>query len=76
MKLYTLTEVSEILDVSEPTVKALIERGQLSASNVGLGSHKVYRVEPNDLTEFIQNRKIKQVQSAPVINKQKHIFAR
>jgi excisionase family DNA binding protein len=47
--LLTEEEAAAIAKVSKWTVRRLIERGVLKASNFGTDKHKVYRIHPDDL---------------------------
>jgi hypothetical protein len=51
------SEVARILRVSERTVKAYIERGELAASSITLGNGvKVYRITTASLEAFLNGR--------------------
>lgn len=49
LELLTEIEAASIAKVSKWTIRRLIERGTLKASNFGTDKHKVYRVHPEDL---------------------------
>ncbi len=52
-KFYTVEEVAKLLRVSIPTVRQLIENGELKATRVG----RQYRISEDDLNEFINRGK-------------------
>jgi PAS domain S-box-containing protein/excisionase family DNA binding protein len=52
---YTVTDVAELLQVTEETVRRWIRRMELPAMNLG-GPRAGYRVYPSDLERFIQER--------------------
>jgi excisionase family DNA binding protein len=58
--LLTIEEAAAYLRVDPKTVYRLINANELKAVLVG----RVYRIDPSDLQEFVNNSKIK-VQSAP-----------
>lgn len=49
MRFYTVEEVAQILRVSEPTVRKLIESGELQATRVG----RQYRISQEALDDYI-----------------------
>ncbi len=52
-RFYTTTEVAHILRISEPTVRKLIEQGDLSALRVGL--RRQYRISQESLDRYLQS---------------------
>jgi len=52
LKLYSLDELSKILEVSKVTLRGYIEQGRLKAVKVG----RSYRVTEEDLREFLLRR--------------------
>ena len=60
MKLLTVKQVAEILEVSVSTVKRFIHTGQLATTNVGVNlevKHAQKRINEADLREFIAQRR-------------------
>lgn len=49
MSLLTEAEAAAIAQVHPRTIRRLIERGHLPASNFGLGAKKLYRIKAEDL---------------------------
>lgn len=49
MNLLTENEAAAIAKVHPRTIRRLIERGKLPASNFGMGSKKIYRINADDL---------------------------
>lgn len=56
MKIYTTFEISEILKVSEGTVRDWIRKGKLGATK--LGGTKTVRISEEDLTKFYNDNKV------------------
>lgn len=54
----TVTDVAELLQVTEETVRRWIRRSELPALNLG-GPRAGYRVYPSDLERFIGDRLIR-----------------
>lgn len=52
LKLYTLDELSKILEVNKVTLRGYIEQGRLKAVKIG----RSYRVTEEDLREFLLMR--------------------
>jgi len=55
-KLLTVTEVAYVLAISRSLVYELVDRGELPY--VPCGKSKAYRFDPDDITAFIQRRKV------------------
>lgn len=53
-RLFSLEEVAERLGVSERTVRRWIKAGDLPAYKPG----REYRIKPDDLDEFLEERKV------------------
>ena len=53
-KLYTVAEISELLTVSDRTVRNFIESGDLTAYRFG----REYKVKETDLKQFIDKSKV------------------
>ena len=49
-KLYTVTDIAEVLSVSERTVRNFIQNGDLTAYRFG----REYKVKETDLKQFIE----------------------
>ena len=56
VELLTIADVARILVCSEANVYALIDAGSLPF--VRIGRNKGYRIDPADLSSFIQKRKV------------------
>ncbi|MEN3039821.1 MAG: helix-turn-helix domain-containing protein, partial [Candidatus Kryptonium sp.] len=54
MKLYKISEVAKLFNVSKMTVKKWIKEGKLRVVRIG----NVVRVEEKDLFDFIESQKI------------------
>lgn len=67
-KHYKIKEVAEQLGVSPSTVRNLILRGDLAAIDLGLGSHRNFRVSEADLEAFRRSRI-----APPPVKRQKRI---
>lgn len=52
LRLYTLDELSKILEVNKVTLRGYIEKGRLKAVKIG----RSYRVTEEDLREFLLKR--------------------
>lgn len=52
-KLYTVKEISEILQIKEKTVTKIIREKRLRASKIG----NTYRISENDLSQFLDENK-------------------
>jgi excisionase family DNA binding protein len=50
MKMYTLLEISEILNVSVESVRRYVRSGKLKASRVG----RLWRVQEEDLKKYLE----------------------
>lgn len=53
LKLYTVKEVAEILDLHVETVRRHIKQGDLKAAKIG----RAYRILEKDLKDYIMNNK-------------------
>ena len=53
LRIYTVKEVAELLQVSKMTVSRYIHSGKLKSSNLGL----IYRIADDDLRKFLENCK-------------------
>jgi len=51
--LLKVAEVAGILRVSRSNVRKFISEGRLVASNMGIGSHKIWRIRREELNRFI-----------------------
>ena len=56
MKVYTAFEISELLKVSEPTIRGWIRKGKLGAAK--LGGTKTVRISEKDLEAFLAENRI------------------
>lgn len=61
--LLTIADVARILACSEANVYAMIEAGHLPY--VRIGRSKGYRLDPADLSAFIQRRKVQKAGTKP-----------
>ena len=52
-KLLTMKEVAELLQVSEKTVKRIMERGELAGAKVG----RAWRFTPADVKDYVERQK-------------------
>lgn len=57
-RLITLQQAADALTVSENTIKAFIEKGELKAINVAASAKKQYRIAISDLENFIERRTV------------------
>lgn len=68
MRHYKIKEVAEQLGVSPSTVRALINRGDLPAIDVGLGDQKNFRISDSDVEAFCRSR-----MASPTVKKQRRV---
>lgn len=54
----TTDQVAEKLQLNEQSVRSLIRKGQLRASNVGGKSRPAYRIDESAVEEFLANRAV------------------
>lgn len=52
-EIYTITQTAEYLQVSDKTVRRLIERNELPASKVG----RAWRIAQNDIEKYLRDTK-------------------
>lgn len=52
-EIYTITQTAEYLQVSDKTVRRLIERNELPASKVG----RAWRIAQNDIEKYLKDTK-------------------
>ena len=62
----TPKDIAAQLSISTTAVRALIDKGQLKASNVGTGRNKIYRVNEEDLAAFLDSRSSRKKSNQPV----------
>lgn len=73
MKLMTIADVANYLATSKSLVYQLVELGELPYIQVGKA--KCYRFDPEDITEFIRRRKVRNEGRKPKVSRPrlKHI---
>ena len=73
MKLLTVSETAEILSVSKTVMYELLARGDLPY--ITAATCKGYRIDPDDLAEFIRLRKVRNERARPRVRRPrlKHI---
>ena len=62
----TLSDISKRLKLSTSTIRALIDKRLLKASDVGTGRNRCYRVSEEDLAEFLDSRSSQRKSNEPI----------